>query len=136
MMMPDNEVYAISPNRIGDHRTWTPLEVIENFISKVPEMDVKFGEWTDNQEDPMTFKLKTSLAADPQTYEQVSINMGTDMDDLVQLIGTELRNYNFKPKIDRVYIDVNPGTYTYAGPNSNGQRMVMYTVEGAYNLTI
>ena len=136
MMMPDNEVYAISPNRIGDHRTWNPLEVIENFISKVPEMDVKFGEWTDNQEDPMTFKLKTSLAADPQTYEQVSINMGTDMDDLVQLIGTELRNYNFKPKIARVYIDVNPGTYTYAGPNSNGQRMVMYTVEGAYNLTI
>ena len=136
MMMPDNEVYAISPNRIGDHRTWNPLEVIENFISKVPEMDVKFGEWTDNQEDPMTFKLKTSLAADPQTYEQVSINMGTDMDDLVQLIGTELRNYNFKHKIDRVYIDVNPGTYTYAGPKSNGQRMVMYTVEGAYNLTI
>ena len=136
MMMTDNEVYAISPNRICYHRTWNPLEVIENFISKVPEMDVKFGEWTDNQEDPMTFKLKTSLAADPQTYEQVSINMGTDMDDLVQLIGTELRNYNFKPKIDSVYIDVNPGTYTYAGPNSNGQRMVMYTVEGAYNLTI
>ena len=67
MMMPDNEVYAISPNRIGDHRTWNPLEVIENFISKVPEMNVKFGEWTDNQEEPMTFKLKTSLAADPQT---------------------------------------------------------------------
>ena len=47
MMMPDNEVYAISPNRIGDHRTWNPLEVIENFISKVPEMNVKFGEWTE-----------------------------------------------------------------------------------------
>ena len=134
MMMPDNEVYAISPNRIGDHRTWNPLEVIENFISKVPEMDVKFGEWTDNQEDPMTFKLKTSLAADPQTYEQVAISKGEEMDNLAQLIGTELKNYGFKPVIDRVNIDVTPGMYTSAGPNAQGQRTIMYTVEGVYNL--
>ena len=136
MIMANPEVYVMSPNRNVPTRTWNPIEVIENFIARVPEMDVKFGAWTDEQEGPLTVSLKTSLAADPQTYEQVSINMGTDMDDLAQLIGTELRNYNFKPKIDRVYVDVNPGTYTYAGPNANGQRMVMYTVEGAYNLTI
>ena len=136
MMMANPEVYVVSPNRNVPTNTWNPIEVIENFVNKVPEMDVKFGAATDTQEGPITITLGTSLAADPQTYEQVSINMGTDMDDLAQLIGIELKNYNFKPKIDRVYVDVNPGTYTYAGPNSNGQRMVMYTVEGAYNLTI
>ena len=56
------------------------------------------------------------------------------MDNLAQLIGTELKNYGFKPVIDRVNIDVNPGMYTAAGPNANGQRMVMYTVEGTYSL--
>ena len=36
--------------------------------------------------------------------------------------------------INRVNIDVNPGMYTAAGPNANGQRMVMYTIEGIYDL--
>ena len=56
------------------------------------------------------------------------------MDNLAQLIGTELKNYGFKPVINRVNIDVNPGMYTAAGPNANGQRMVMYTIEGTYTL--
>ena len=81
-------------------------------------MDVKFGTWTDEQEGPLTVSLKTSLAADPQTYEQVAISMGEEMDNLAQLIGTELKNYGFKPVIDRVNIDVNPGMYTSAGPNA------------------
>ena len=36
--------------------------------------------------------------------------------------------------IDRVNIDVSPGMYTSAGPNAQGQRTIMYTVEGVYNL--
>jgi len=134
MMMANPEVYVVSPNRNVPTRTWNPLEVIRNFISKVPEMDVKFGEWTDEQQGPITVSLKTSLAADPQTYEQVAITMGEEMDNLAQLMGTELKNYGFKPVIDRVNIDVNPGMYTSAGPNANGQRMVMYTIEGVYAL--
>ena len=134
MMMANPEVYVVSPNRIVPTRTWNPLEVIRNFISKVPEMDVKFGEWTDEQQGPITVSLKTSLAADPQTYEQVAITMGEEMDNLAQLMGTELKNYGFKPVIDRINLDVNPGMYTSAGPNANGQRMVMYTVEGVYSL--
>ena len=134
MMMANPEVYVVSPNRSVPTRTWNPLEVIRNFISKVPEMDVKFGEWTDEQQGPITVSLKTSLAADPQTYEQVAITMGEEMDNLAQLMGTELKNYGFKPVIDRINIDVNPGMYTSAGPNANGQRMVMYTVEGVYSL--
>ena len=136
MMMANPEVYVVSPNRSVPTRTWNPLEVVRNFISKVPEMDVKFGEFTDEQQGPVTVSLKTSLAADPQTYEQVAITMGEEMDNLAQLMGTELRNYGFKPVIDRVNIDVNPGMYTSAGPNANGQRMVMYTVEGTYNLKV
>lgn len=134
MMMANPEVYVVSPNRSVPTRTWNPLEVIRNFISKVPEMDVKFGEWTDEQQGPITVSLKTSLAADPQTYEQVAITMGEEMDNLAQLMGTELKNYGFKPVIDRINLDVNPGMYTSAGPNANGQRMVMYTVEGVYSL--
>ena len=134
MLMANPEVYVISPNRNVPTNTWNPIEVIENFVSKVPEMGVKFGANTDAQEGPLTVTLRTSLAADPQTYEQVAITMGQEMDNLAQLIGTELRNYGFKPVIDRVNIDVNPGMYTPAGPNANGQRLVMYTVEGTYNL--
>ena len=48
----------------------------------------------------------------------------------------ELKNYGYKPVIDRVNLDVNPGMYTSAGPNANGQRMIMYTVEGNYSLKL
>ncbi len=136
VMMANPEVYVVSPNRAVPTRTWNPIEVIENFVARVPEMDVKFGCNTDTQEGPLTVSLRTSLAADPQTYEQVSINMGQEMDDLAKLIGTELKNYGFKPVIERVNIDVNPGMYTSAGPKANGQRMIMYTVEGTYELSV
>ena len=134
MMMANPEVYVVSPNRNVPTNTWNPIEVIENFVNKVPEMDVKFGAAADAQEGPLTVTLGTSLAADPQTYEQVAITLGEEMDNLAQLIGTELKNYGFKPVIDRINIDVNPGMYTSAGPNANGQRMIMYTVEGTYTL--
>ena len=75
MMMANPEVYVVSPNRNVPTHTWNPIEVIENFVNKVPEMDVKFGSNTDTQEGPLTVSLKTSLAADPQTYEQVAISM-------------------------------------------------------------
>ena len=134
MMMANPEVYVVSPNRNVPTSTWNPIEVIENFVNKVPEMGVTFGANTDAQEGPLTVTLKTSVAADPQNYEQVAITLGDEIDNLAQLIGTELKNYGFKPVIDRVNIDVNPGMYTPAGPNANGQRLVMYTVEGTYNL--
>ena len=76
------------------------------------------------------------MAADPQTYEQVAITMGEEMDRVAQLMGTELKNYGFKPVIDRVSIDVNPGMFTSAGPNANGQRMIMYTIQGTYSLML
>ena len=136
MMMANPEVYVVSPNRNVPTRTWNPLEVVRNFISKVPEMDVKFGEFTDEQQGPVTVSLKTSLAADPQTYEQVAITMGEEMDRVAQLVATELKNYGFKPVIDRVSIDVNPGMFTSAGPNANGQRMIMYTIQGTYSLML
>ena len=134
MMMANPEVYVVSPNRNVPTSTWNPIEVIENFVNKVPEMGVTFGANTAAQEGPLTVTLKTSVAAAPQPYEQVAITLGDEMDNLAQLIGTELKNYGFKPVIDRVNIDVNPGMYTAAGPNANGQRMVMYTVEGIYTL--
>ena len=38
--------------------------------------------------------------------------------------------------INRISLDVNPGMYKSAGPNANGQRLAMYTVEGAYSLSV
>ena len=61
MMMANPEVYVVSPNRNVPTHTWNPIEVIENFISKVPEMDVKFGAWTDEQEGPLTAVSYTHL---------------------------------------------------------------------------
>ena len=136
MMIANPEVYVMSPNRDVPTRTWNPIEVIENYIARVPEMDVKFGAWTDEQQGPLTFSLRTSMAATLQDSEQIAITMGTEMDCLAKLIGDELKNYGFKSVINRLSLDVNPGMYKAAGPNANGQRLAMYTVEGAFTLTV
>ena len=136
MMIANPEVYVMSPNRDVPTRTWNPIEVIENYIARVPEMDVKFGAWTDEQEGPLTFSLRTSMAATLQDSEQIAITMGTEMDGTAKLIGDELKNYGYKAVINRKYIDVSPGMYKSAGPDANGNRLVMYTVEGGYCLEI
>ena len=136
MMLANPEVYVLDPNRNVPSTTWNPLEVIENFVSKIPEMNVKFGESTDEQQGPITVKLKTSLAATLQDSDQITIEMGVEMDNVAKLIGDELKNYGYKAVINRKYIDVSPGMYKSAGPDANGQRLVMYTVEGGYCLEI
>ena len=136
MMLANPEVYVLDPNRNVPSTTWNPLEVIENFVSKIPEMNVKFGESTDEQEGSITVKLKTSLAATLQDSDQITIEMGVEMDGVAKLIGDELKNYGFKATINRIYLDVSPGMYKSAGPDANGQRLVMYTVEGGYSLEV
>ena len=136
MMLANPEVYVLDPNRNVPSTTWNPLEVIENFVSKIPEMNVKFGESTDEQDGPFTVKLKTSLAATLQDSDQITIEMGVEMDNVAKLIGDELKNYGYKAVINRKYIDVSPGMYKSAGPDANGQRLVMYTVEAGYCLEV
>ena len=136
MMIANPEVYVLDPNRNVPSTTWNPLEVIENFVSKIPEMNVKFGESTDEQEGFITVKLKTSLAATLQDSDQITIEMGVEMDNVAKLIGDELKNYGFKAVINRIYLDVSPGMYKSAGPDANGQRLAMYTVEGGYSLEV
>ena len=136
MMIANPEVYVLNPNRNVPSTTWNPLEVIENFVSKIPEMNVKFGESTDEQEGFITVKLKTSLAATLQDSDQITIEMGVEMDGVAKLIGDELKNYGHKAVINRIYLDVSPGMYKSAGPDGNGQRLVMYTVEGGYSLKV
>ena len=136
MMLANPEVYVLDPNRNVPSTTWNPLEVIENFVSKIPEMNVKFGESTDEQDGPFTVKLKTSLAATLQDSDQITIEMGVEMDNVAQMIGDELKNYGYKAVINRKYIDVSPGMYKSAGPDANGQRLVMYTVEAGYCLEV
>ena len=136
MMIANPEVYVLDPNRNVPSTTWNPLEVIENFVSKIPEMNVKFGESTDEQQGSITVKLKTSLAATLQDSDQITIEMGVEMDNVAKLIGDELKNYGYKAVINRKYIDVSPGMYKSAGPDANGQRLAMYTVEGGYSLEV
>ena len=136
MMIANPEVYVLDPNRNVPSTTWNPLEVIENFVSKIPEMNVKFGESTDEQEGSITVKLKTSLAATLQDSDQITIEMGVEMDNVAKLIGDELKNYGYKATINRIYLDVSPGMYKSAGPDANGQRLAMYTVEGGYSLEV
>jgi len=135
-MLANPEVYVVDPNRNVPSPTWNPLEVIENFVSKIPEMNVKFGDSTDEQGGHVTVKLKTSLAATLQDSDQITIEMGVEMDNVAKLIGDELKNYGFKAAINRRYIDVSPGMYKSAGPDANGQRLVMYTVEAGYCLEV
>ena len=136
MMLANPEVYVLDPNRNVPSTTWNPLEVIENFVSKIPEMNVKFGDSTDEQGGHVIVKLKTSLAATLQDSDQITIEMGVEMDNVAQMIGDELKNYGYKAVINRKYIDVSPGMYKSAGPDANGQRLVMYTVEGGYCLEV
>ena len=136
MMIANPEVYVLDPNRNVPSTTWNPLEVIENFVSKIQEMGVKFGESTDEQEGFITVKLKTSLAATLQDSDQITIEMGVDIDGLPNIKKKKLKNYGYKATINRIYLDVSPGMYKSAGPDANGQRLVMYTVEGGYSLEV
>ena len=136
MMLANPEVYVLDPNRNVPSTTWNPLEVIENFVSKIPEMNVKFGDSTDEQGGPVSVKQKTSLAATLPDSDQITIEMGVEMDNVAQMIGDELKNYGYKAVINRKYIDVSPGMYKSAGPDANGQRLVMYTVEAGYCLEV
>ena len=62
-------------------------------------------------------------------FEQSNNNLINRVYDLKTVAG-----YKWRKKFGRVNVDVNPGMYTPAGPNANGQRMVMYTIEGTYTL--
>ena len=78
MMMVNPEVYVMSPNRFEPHATQSVVEVIANFIEKIPEMNVKF--------EADTFNLRTSISTTIADSAQAEIDFTIEMNELAKWI--------------------------------------------------
>lgn len=128
MMMANPEVYVMSPNRAEEHSTQNVIEIIANFIEKIPEMNVKFE--GDNM------MLKTSMNAPLADAEQVKISFTTEVSELSKLILNNLRDNGVSGvKLNFMGVDVTPGMYRSAGSGTIN-RQAVYTVEALFNIVL
>ena len=130
MMMANPEVYVMSPNRPEkeEHSTQNVIEIISNFIEKIPEMNVKF------EGDRMM--LKTSMNAPLADAEQVKISFTSEVTSLAKMIKQNLSDNGVKSvKLELLDVDVDAGMYR---PGGNGviNRQAMYTVQALFDITI
>ena len=136
MMMATPDVYKMSPNRPTPVRTSTPEEVIINYVSKIPEMRVTFGEWQDDVSEGggLTFNLKTEEAAVLQNNDVLVAQYQATFAEIVKSIKSELNIHGYKNAvIEEVFVEVTPGMYSSAG-NGVAARQAMFTIEGQYKL--
>lgn len=130
MMMANPEVYVMSPNRPDkeEHSTQNVIEIISNFVEKIPEMNVKF------EGDRMM--LKTSMNAPLADAEQVKISFTSEVLSLAKMIKQNLSDNGVKSaRLDLLDVDVDAGMYRPAG-NGTINRQVMYTVQALFDIIV
>ena len=128
MMMVNPEVYVSSPNRMEPHATQSAVEVVANFIEKIPEMNVKF--------EADTFSLRTSISTTIADSAQAEIDFTIEMVELSKLVIEDLKSNGYaSAKAELLEMDVDPGMYRAAG---HGQvtRHALYTVNAVFSLTV
>lgn len=128
MMMANPEVYVMSPNRTEEHSTQNVIEIIANYIEKLPEMNVKF--------EGDVFMIKTSMNAPLADAEQVKINFTQEMVGLGKLIIENLKTNGISnAKVNLVEVDVDPGMYRAGGVGTVG-RQAVYTVQATFEVNV
>lgn len=126
--MANPEVYVMSPNRTEEHSTQNVIEIIANYIEKLPEMNVKF--------EGDVFMIKTSMNAPLADSEQVKINFTQEMVGLGKLIVDNLKtNGVSNAKVNLVEVDVTPGMYRAGGAGTVG-RQAVYTVQATFEINV
>jgi len=130
MMMLNPEVYVMSPNRPEkeEHSTQNVIEIISNYIEKIPEMNVKF------EGDRMM--LKTSMNAPLADAEQVKISFTSEVLSLAKMIKQNLSDNGVKGvSFNLLDVDVVPGMYRPGGSGTI-KRQVMYTVNALFEIIV
>jgi hypothetical protein len=128
MMMANPEVYVMSPNRPEkeEHSTQNVIEIIANFIEKIPEMNVKFSD--------SLMSLKTSVNAPIADAEQVKINFTNEAMNLSKMILQNLKDNGVSDvKFNLIDVDIDPGMYRPAGAGTS-TRQAMYTVQANFDI--
>lgn len=126
--MANPEVYVMSPNRPEkeEHSTQNVIEIIANYVEKIPEMNVKF--------DGGRMILKTSVNATMADATQVKIDFTSEVQNLSKMIVSDLKNNGVKDvKLSLLDVDVTPGMYRPGG-NGTVNRQVMYTVQAVFDI--
>jgi|10_taG_2_1085330.scaffolds.fasta_scaffold03173_11 hypothetical protein len=121
------QVYDISPNRLGDIRVRTAVEEVANFVAQIPEMNVQF--------EGDTFKLATNSNAGygqgPNQPNDASHELELELDTIAKNIEKYLKDCGFK----KVKINPVEGGFDYNAIGSNTWRQSIMSVTKIYELT-
>ena len=110
------------------------MSVIESYVARVPEMNVKFGSNVDDGENGLTMSLRTEESATLQDNDQLVAQYQAELAGLIKGIQESLSNAGLKNiKIEEVVVQVTPGMYRSAGSGA-AMRQAMFTIEGQYKL--
>ena len=110
------------------------MSVIESYISRVPEMNVKFGSNVDDAENGLTMSLRTEESAPLQDNNQLVAQYQAELAGLIKGIQEALNNAGLNSiSIQEVVVQVTPGMYRSAGSGA-AMRQALFTIEGQYKL--
>jgi hypothetical protein len=106
------------------------ISVIQSYISRVPEMDVKFGSPTDGELEDLRTEESAPLANNDILVAQYQAEFAV----LIKSIQEHLNQHGLKNiKFEEVIVHVTPGQYRSAGHGA-AMRQSMFTIEGQYKL--
>ena len=113
------------------------ISVIQSYIARVPEMDVKFGSPTDGElEDCVTVNLRTEESAPLANNDILVAQYQAEFAVLIKSIQEHLNQHGLKNiKFEEIIVHVTPGQYRSAGQGV-AMRQSMFTIEGQYKLYI
>lgn len=129
MMMVNPEVYTNSPNRVEeDQSVQSAIEVIANYVEKVPETNAKFAD--------DLLMLSTTVVSKMSDANQAQINFEQQMTELSKLIVKNLKDNGYSSaRLTMINVDVNPGMYRYAGSGTQN-RQAMYTAVATFQIFV
>ena len=113
------------------------ISVIQSYIARVPEMDVKFGSPTDGElEDCVTVNLRTEESAPLANNDILVAQYQAEFAVLIKSIQEHLNQHGLKNiKFEEIIVHVTPGQYRSAGQGA-AMRQSMFTIEGQHKLYI
>ena len=115
------QVYDISPNRLGDVKVRTAVEEIANFVAQIPEWNVQF--------EGDTFKLATNSTVS-NVHNDASYEMEQELDTVAKNIEDYLKLCGFK----KVKVDPIEGGFNYDAIANNTWRQSIMSVTKLYTL--
>lgn len=134
MMMANLETYVMSPNRPEPVVTQTANELVKNYVSKMPEMNVTFGCNTDDGENGTTVNFSTSENAKLGQHEELVSYYENEFASLITRL-TEVLSANGHTgvRFEQLNIDVTPGMYR-SGGSGQANRQSVFTIMGTYKM--